>query len=599
MSILIYPEADLNDFDKFKNPYKGSTKRTFSEMEHQEYIIFDGLHLKSIPVDDRKTNEDYKQFVEFLMILRGKFNDFEVKLNDVILTDFPKPPSMLFDNLNTADEVNIIQIRYKPGLVIHNMLIKKISGPIEIAILKPKETFFREMKVKYDVNAPIFMMFGDVHTNRNTLCSPCDATNCMFIWDDIFYKLLDKMAVDNYPIDINIEAFTFGRMLNDRDDRPIVKMIRLFNRCLKQNEAVGVESNLCPTTKLRYQYSDIRQTYQAHETVIGDLQFELFYWMICEFTDNYGNYEMDKTNVLKELQNIVDKIKNKIDILLFLDKCIGFYTDRYHSFRVKGIEDFPKSFLKKQYDKSPELKPFFDDILRRYFSERSTDSGETNILMTKYYQALKHAFTNIMNKSEFDVESLSDFARMLPLIHRIMFQNQVKFLDVYYLFRMFSKRNINLKREESNPLLSVSYFGFCHVLRLTTFLITEMYDVLYVNFDHSKGSEWDNLCSIKGNLDAEKQTAVDIKCVDFIKRVNLNDIYNYYVSLSKTISVPKKSSSDGKSNIRKSKGKKTKGKKSKGKESKGKSKGKKSKGKKSKGKSKRKSKRKKSKRKSF
>lgn len=564
MSILIYPEADLNDFDIFRNLYKGSTKRTFSDMEHQEYIIFDGLRLKSIPAGDRKTNEDYKRFVEFLQILRGKFNEIEVKLNDVILSDFPKPPSMLFDNLNTEYDVNVIQIRYKPGLVIHNMLISKISGPIEIAILKPKESFFREMKVKYDVNAPIFMMFGDVHTNRNTLCSPCDATNCMFIWDDIFYKLLDKMAVDNYPIDINIEAFTFGRMLNDRDDRPIVKMIRLFNRCLKQNAAVGVESNLCPTTKLRYQYSDIRQTYQAHETVIGDLQFELFYWMICEFTDKYGNYEMDKTNVLNELQNIVNKMKDQGDILLFLDKCIGFYTTRYHSFHVKGIEDFPKSFLKKQYDKSPELKPFFENILRVYFSERSTDSGETNILMIKYYQALKHVFTNIINKSEFNIESLSDFAKMLPLIYRIMFQNQVKFLDVYYLFRMFSKRNINLKREESNPLLSVSYFGFCHVLRLTTFLMTEMYDVVYVNFNHNKGSDWDKLCSIKGNLDAEKQTAVDIKCVDFNKRVNLNDIYNYYVSLSKTISVPKKLSSDGKSNIiRKSKGRKSKVRKSK------------------------------------
>jgi hypothetical protein len=236
---------------------------------------------------------------------------------------------------------------------------------------------------------------------------------------------------------------------------------------------------------------------------------------------------------------------------------------------VKGIEDFPKSFLKKQYDKSPELKPFFDNILRVYFSERSTDSAETNILMIKYYQALKHVFTTIINKSEFNIESLSDFAKMLPLIYRIMFQNQVKFLDVYYLFRMFSKRNINLKREESNPLLSVSYFGFCHVLRLTTFLMTEMYDVVYVNFNHNKGSDWDKLCSIKGNLDAEKQTAVDIKCVDFNKRVNLNDIYNYYVSLSKTISVPKKSSSDGKSNIiRKSKVRKSKRKKSKGRKSK-------------------------------
>lgn len=554
MSILIYPESELNDFDEFRNLTRGKKTRLFSEVESQEHIIFDGLMLKSIPVDERKTNESYKRFVKFLGKLKEKFNDYEVKFNDNILTAFPKPPSLLFDNLKSEDDVNIIQIRKIPGLVINKMLLKKISGPIEIAILKPKDRFFLGMKKKYNVNAPIFMMFGDMHTDRKTLCSLCDPENCMFIWDDVFYKLLDNMAVENHPIDINIEAFSFGRLPDNKDQRPIVKMARLYNRCLKQNALYSAESNLCPTRKLRYQYSDIRQTYQAHESVIGDSQFELFYWMISEFTQQY-----DDTNVIEELQKIVTTIRHKPDIFLFLAKCKGFYSNPSQSFYVKGIEDFPKSFLKKQYDKSPELHPFFDHMLRVYLNEKSTTSFRTNLIIVKYYEALEVVFTDIMSAS-FNVTSiqrkLSDYQQWLPLIQSTIFLNHAKFLDVYYLLRSFSRRNINFKREENNPLLSVSYFGFCHVLRLTSFLVADMYDVVYVNFEHSKGSVWDRVCSNDKSIDKKIMLSeeLDNKCIEFNKHVNLDEIYNHYISL---LSVPEKSLTDGKRKSRKKSRKKS------------------------------------------
>ena len=59
------------------------------------------------------------------------------------------------------------------GLHINNnIVIKKISGPVSMTILKPKDEtvkYFREFK--NPIYAPIFILFGDVHESRTNLCN--------------------------------------------------------------------------------------------------------------------------------------------------------------------------------------------------------------------------------------------------------------------------------------------------------------------------------------------------------------------------------------------------------------------------------------------
>ena len=535
MSIVINTECE--EFNKFKN--------------EDDEIIFDALFLNNLKsLEDKKNSIEYKYFADFLRFFINNFTNYEVEINGEIITECPKKASDFLAGLYTEIDIKIISINKKSGLVINNTLIKKLSGPIEVAILKPNEKFFREMKVNFDVNAPIFMLFGDYHPVSDTLCSPCNPENCLNIWDDYFYKLLDRIVDPRYPIDINVEAFRFETRLNaDRDERPISKMMKMFNRCLKQNDESimnSIKLSLCPTEKLRYQYSDIRQTYQTNQTssIMNDVQFEFFYNTINYFTEYYATYDSQNEIIQEFLVDKLNNIRNKDDIFLFLDKMIGYYSKKYKSFFINGIEDFPKSFLEKQYNKSPILKDFFDNTLKTYFDLFNDNSNQYkfNEIMVAYYSTLKDILMIIIpNKDAFDIEfvkrKLSKFTSDILLkINEIMFNNFNIFLDVYYLFRSFSKRSIKSKREESNPLLSFCYFGFCHVINLTIYLITSgFYDIVYLSFDPSEGSIGYKVCNDRESNDEKLVKELDHKCVEFNTHINIDELYKHYISLSEEI----------------------------------------------------------------
>lgn len=539
----IYINTECEEFNEFKN-------------ECNEITFDVSLILKT---DEEKIiNIYFKRFIKFLQILVHNFTDYDVEINEKVMTELPKTASELFKclfaGLDTEDKIRIISIYKKPpGLMISNFLIKKISGPIEVSILKPNEKFFKEMKELYDINAPIFMLFGDYHPVSETLCNPCPKEDCLSIWDDSFYKLLDNIADPRYPIDINLEAFIFDKpFYADGHEKTIAKIIQIYNRCLKQNEESSRSlkgESLCPTKKLRYQYSDIRQTYQTSQksSMINDVQFEYFYHVIKEFTEYYALCD-DPIKIIKDfLVGALNNIKHKDDIFLFLDKMIGYYSKMDSSFYIEGIDDFPKSFLQKQYNKSPILREFFDNILKTYFDLFNNNSTQCkfNKIMVEYYSTLKEIITIILsfedklNSDDLNgfVEKLSKFKRLLSGISQIMSNNFNIFLDVYYLFRSFSKRSVKSTREESNPLLSFCYFGFCHVMHLTIYLVKSgYYDVVYKSFDDDEESIGYKLCKSKKY---ELLTELDHKCVEFNNRVNIDELYKHYISLSKSSSPSK------------------------------------------------------------
>jgi hypothetical protein len=50
--------------------------------------------------------------------------------------------------------------------------IDNISGPISFDLLKPPLSLYREYK-QMNTNAPIFMLFGDVHNSTSGMCQNC------------------------------------------------------------------------------------------------------------------------------------------------------------------------------------------------------------------------------------------------------------------------------------------------------------------------------------------------------------------------------------------------------------------------------------------
>ena len=82
------------------------------------------------------------------------------------------------------------------GIKIFDTNINKISGPNCIYMLKPKLTCIKNMK-KLNVIPPIFILFGDDHTNDKYQCINCSCENskdcCYPIYSDKFLKLLDSL----------------------------------------------------------------------------------------------------------------------------------------------------------------------------------------------------------------------------------------------------------------------------------------------------------------------------------------------------------------------------------------------------------------------
>jgi serine/threonine protein kinase len=91
--------------------------------------------------------------------------------------------------------------------------ITSFSGSVGFSILEPTEAF-RQQQAKYGLNAPVSIIFADLHGSKSNLCDDCACSQagcCVTAYGDYWFALLNKIASKQEPIYVfNENPITFA-----------------------------------------------------------------------------------------------------------------------------------------------------------------------------------------------------------------------------------------------------------------------------------------------------------------------------------------------------------------------------------------------------
>lgn len=433
-------------------------------------------------------------------------------------------------------------------IIINNQTIDKISGPVSIYVLKPKETYFRDLK-KNDVYAPIFMLFGDEHFSLEGLCEPCeDSSTCYVFYKERFLKLIDSLAEPEYPIDFFIEGVEHATEENYEKEEAVDVMDNLrdkFRPCFKrQLRGTQQYKELCPTENIRWHSGDARYWYT------NNYNFEYFIFTFFKLMGKIGELmytNRQKYTVTQFYSVFYEAFKNSElddkDIKSYLNIIMnhGIFTDEFNKEWLDDNNVVNKSVIKKQLKKvldqlEPELKQRFNSKWYKWINEyvhymMHERESERNQLMKSWFKNYEYDHTENIKRlayciyhmidkdnteREIWIENNDEINKKLDYFFKnrkldpYWFHSSSILLDIYILLRTFKKPEGIAK----NSLISLCYFGNFHVKNIVYFLTHIM-----------------KAYTIELELSNDKQELSDKKCLVIDKNININDIVQYYKNL--------------------------------------------------------------------
>ena len=170
--------------------------------------------------------------------------------------------------------------QFRNGLQIGDTNITKISGPISMYYLCPKQEIYDNGGAD---NFPLFLLFGDYHESKKNSCDPCYNVNknsiCYKITDENFLKLLDTLSSDELPVDFYTEHWFNGAMESNTEGylNEIIANKRLwcYNK-YRTDAKYNKFENYCPSNKIRWHMADIRlATSNMNQNKIDDIATDL------------------------------------------------------------------------------------------------------------------------------------------------------------------------------------------------------------------------------------------------------------------------------------------------------------------------------------
>ena len=418
------------------------------------------------------------------------------------------------------------------GIKIFDTNINKISGPNCIYMLKPKLTCIKNMK-KLNVTPPIFILFGDDHTNDKYQCINCSCENskdcCYPIYSDKFLKLLDSLFSPSYPIDFFIENFDIGikedrlyKYFKSKSNKPLIKMRDDLLVCFhKLKKGKPVYKELCPTENIRWHFADTRMTSTSkinkknkYFERILDL-FSKYILFLFNETDDISEYlEEQEIFIENELSEDVSiSYLNKIKYILNPEFYLHFEKNKNKSLIFKQIENM-----------DDELKKYFQNIFKNYYINQYNLINESAKKLNVDILELENILVTIINftieifkeqtKKNADYTkiglNMSDYISRLDDKYKNFIKNNLNLhtplLDLYFLSRSF-KKPLN----DKNSILNLSYFGSYHSSNISKFLINNLnYEIVYS----------------KINKEDDKY-----RCLEIDSDVNLNKILTQYKNI--------------------------------------------------------------------
>lgn len=390
------------------------------------------------------------------------------------------------------------------GLTIGVHKFSQVGGPEYVNVLVPKVEMFEKYK-KMGIILPVFVNFGDVHTNFRYDCDKKQGVN---IFSDVFAKALSSISTEKYPVDFYIERFFNKDQIKElmRQPEKHYKNIKKINptsegtlenvffkneSCFLRELDPKIRSTTCDATNVRWQFADAR--WLRYTVRQG---FESPYWFEGMFS-NFLHFlqTKDKSTFIADLVKTFIELceKSKIDpsvavlelvqlghMLLIKDQ------DFYKTFLGKTI--FNKvSLIHKQLSKGdPKFKKEIVDRIIYHLGSKSQlysrlvmeELEKVYTLYAKFFIDFVQNYDNISKK---EIESRLDKLTMSKYFEALFVKKLVNLLDIYFILRVF-------KTSESKPKLVLTLFGMTHSKNLKKFFVDdfELYDCIYEKEYHKK-----------------------------------------------------------------------------------------------------------------
>ena len=377
-------------------------------------------------------------------------------------------------------------------LLIKDLEINSITGPVSLSVLVPEPDLVNAVKR----NVPIIMLFGDEHFSDTGYCSTCTCDlktkNCCYeIWAKDFLQLFDSVATKEKPIDFYVEGFTNSQELEkaradiykfskemaiaSQSVGPMVSLRNHLYTCyLREFRGSKAYKELCPTSNIRWQFADSRQSKSGH--IEGNLY--IINGMFLEIARIANNRFLGLEDPNLPFQLMAEIVNQYIPIVGpgysdYLELYIEFIRDPQQFFYILFDPDgpmFSKLVTYKQIKKHQfpfNSKHYWSNLFINY-SKYIIDKYRFR-LDNDYISAViglsnsKEPDTYFKNTKKTIWEKSIDYATILSI-----------FLDIYFVTRI-------LKKPEggSEPFLVIGYFGKEHIANIEYLLENLMAN--YVN----------------------------------------------------------------------------------------------------------------------
>jgi len=354
-------------------------------------------------------------------------------------------------------------------LIINDKYVNNLSGPVSIDILYPDEKQLE--KFQY---APIFILLGDYHNNKENYCDPVeDEKKGHYRVDGGFLELLSDAVGDGEIVDFYLEGRPYHEQLDQADsgwpkDSTMHDLSKKFKNCYTNSrmELSPIMKNCDKIKNIRWQSSDIR--------------------LFKDYVEFY-DYPFRMADILNDANKFftpLDKGNYFLQRIAYEFVRYTFYND-FESILLLTLEEFKKAHLynnrliKKQLNKINNII-VREDLIKEFENyidyEYEKDINKYNL---SSFMELQNAIKQISSCCKYSAKYLNACTVIINkfntgwIPYYISFLKNIRtlFSDLYILARIYK----NMLKTESNhtdstkikyPLITVIYYGCYHTENL-------------------------------------------------------------------------------------------------------------------------------------
>jgi hypothetical protein len=350
--------------------------------------------------------------------------------------------------------------------------INKISGPVSMHILTPGRDFLIRYK-----NAPIFMLFGDVHNSPDNLCGEAPGTYPIYKME--FLQLLQTTLHAGEVIDFYTEGSDMTGVTSHKitEVEPLMAMYNLVSQCNKLKEAKDAQYETIE--KIKWHHTDIRfwdnTSVQAQD--VKKTMSQKYTYTVDKFLNlifKHENYIKKPTRdeFCKVFIAYAKYFKKKV---FSLDPNFLATADLIHKEYVTSVYSLINFQLLKISNEDTRkfliirFKAYIDYVLDQILTPLLNEVDKSCVArLTEFHKSVVVCFNQMIEEKQGDGAKIIYDHFILRTYLSYMLSIESIQLDMFTLAKSFTRMT---ETPEGRPIINICYFGDLHIQHMVYFLV--------------------------------------------------------------------------------------------------------------------------------